>query len=110
MARQGPNVSGIVADATLLAWVRRFLKTKAAIETVYAKAGEFASEGRTGVTFVSGNLDGGGVAGQLMADPLEMMGACEVALQEIEAENGCGISPSRSGSTHFNFSTRRVGT
>ena len=106
----GPNVTGLVANSALLAFIRRFLRSKEAIEEAYRKAGEAKVERLTEVVITSGTLEGGATAGQIAGDPEEMMVACEVALQEIEAENTCGVSPSRLGGSFYNFSTRPVGS
>lgn len=110
MASSGRRVTGLRANPTILAWVRRFLKTREKIEVVYHEAAAAMKERKTEVVITSGSFEGGGTAGQLAGDPEEMMVACEVALQEIEAENTCGVAPARNGGSFYDFSSRRVGT
>lgn len=109
MAR-GPNVKNLRANPIHLAWIRRFLTTEQAILAKYQEAGTAMSERKTEVVITSGSFEGGGTAGQMAGDPEEIMVACEVALQEIEAEAAGGVAPSRNNGQFYDFSNRRVGT
>jgi hypothetical protein len=100
----------IRANSTILAWVKRFLTTEAAITSAYEKAGSAMSERKTEVVITSGSFEGGGTAGQIAGDPEEIMAACEVALQELEAAAAGGVAKPSNGGAFYDFSFRRVGT
>lgn len=110
MASSGRRVTGIQASLVQIARIRRFWKTREKVEELYLKACEFSDEKNTEVVITSGSHEGGGTAGQIAGHPEEIMAACEVVLQEIEAENTCGVAPARNGGKFYDFSRRRVGT
>lgn len=97
-----------MSDSILCAALRRFFITKEAISEVYQKAWAAYSERSTEVVITSVNFVDGSSSGQIGGDPREIMIACELMLQEIEAKEKGECLPF--GPVHSDFSRRRVGT
>ncbi len=98
-----------MADYEVVAAIKRFF-SKEETETAYRAAFAAYQERAVEVTITSANFESGSSSGQITGDPKELMGACRVVLEDLEAD-AQGIDPEAlPGTSHVDFSKRILET